>query len=394
MLPSQNFALRMSELREKLNSMLEIRDDDTEKLAERERLSNELAALEPKYRAALETESTVDLDTPENRELDRLVESANIGELYEAVLGGAQVDGAMRELQQHHGLQANMVPLRMLTEAGHEERAVTPAPSDVGQTQRPIIPYVFPQAAAAFLGIPQPSVPVGEAVYPAVTSVLSVGTPAENAAQTETTGGFSADVLTPSRLQASFFYSIEDRARFAGMDQALRRNLSDGLSDSLDKQIMAGTEGLLTGTKLPNNNVSAVTTFALYRSGVFSAIDGRYASRAGDLRIVCGTSTYQHMAGQYKATESDVSALDTLDRVTGGVMVSAHVPAVASNKQNMVIRKGMAMDAVAPIWEGITLLPDTVTKAANGQVVITGVMLHAVKILRQDGFRKQQTQHA
>ena len=49
--------------------------------------------------------------------------------------------------------------------------------------------------------------------------------------------------------------------------------------------------------------------------------------------------------------------------LTAGVRVSAHVPAVASNKQNNVIRLGMRRDMVAPIWEGITLLPDEITKA-------------------------------
>ena len=54
-----------------------------------------------------------------------------------------------------------------------------------------------------------------------LTKELDVRTPAENAAAAETTGSFSTDVLSPSRIQAAFFYSREDRARFAGMDAAL-----------------------------------------------------------------------------------------------------------------------------------------------------------------------------
>ena len=42
----------------------------------------------------------------------------------------------------------------------------------------------------------------------------------------------------------------------------------------------------------------------------------------------------------------------------------------------------------------MSLIPDEVTKAKQGQIVITAVMLHAVKILRADGFYKQETQHA
>ena len=51
----------------------------------------------------------------------------------------------------------------------------------------------------------------------------------------------------------------------------------------------------------------------------------------------------------------------------------------------------MSTSVVAPIWEGITIIPDEVTKAANGQVVITAIMLHAVKVLRTaGGLVKQQ----
>ena len=81
--------------------------------------------------------------------------------------------------------------------------------------------------------------------------------------------------------------------------------------------------------------------------------------------------------------------------VTAGVRVSAHVPAATgAHKQEVVIRLGMRRDMVAPIWEGVTLIPDEITKAGSGQIVLTAVMLHAVKILRADGFYKQQTQHA
>ena len=81
-------------------------------------------------------------------------------------------------------------------------------------------------------------------------------------------------------------------------------------------------------------------------------------------------------------------------KVTGGVRVSAHVPAAADNKQNVIVRRGSRRDMVAPIWQGLTLIPDEITKAADGEIVITAIMLHAVKILRADGFYKQQIQTA
>ena len=310
--------------------------------------------------------------------------------------------GAEKEIQEHFKLNGNQVPLAMLR-GEPETRAVTPAPTDVGQTQSEIIPGVFPQACAGFLGVDMPTVGVGDAVFPVLSTNAVTGTPIEGAVPSGTgldtdgftTGSFTADVLQPSRIQAAFFYSREDAARFSGMGESLRMNLSDALSDALDAEIIAGTNGLLAGTNLANHNVSAVTTFALYSSQLaYGRIDGRYASMLTDLRILMGSGTYAHAGGQYRSDNADYNAIDMLNRVTGGVKVSAHVPAVASSKQNSVIRLGMRRDMVAPIWEGIQLIPDEVTKAKSGQIVVTAVMLHAVKILRAAGFYKQQTQHA
>ena len=183
------------------------------------------------------------------------------------------------------------------------------------------------------------------------------------------------------------------------MDEALRMNLSDGLADGLDRQILVGTNGLFSGTNLPNNAAAAVTTFAQYKASLaYARVDGRYASGVGDLRVVMGSGTYTHAATAYRGTGNAASdqdsSLDVLMRVTAGVMVSAHVPIVASSKQNAVVRLGMRRDMVAPIWEGISLIPDEITMAKQGQIVITAVMLHAVKILRKGGFHKQETQHS
>ena len=393
---SQKIALEMSTKREALNALLAVDDMSDEQRAEMGVLTTRMQALETEARAAILAEDVpvithTTVADGEDRELRSLIDRANVGTIFEAALEHRATTGPEAEVQAHYRLSANSIPLAML-----ETRAVTPAPGQVAQNQAAIIPGVFPMSCAAFLGIDTPTVAVGDAVYPVLTTNAAVGAPAENDPQTETTGSFAAEVLSPSRLQASFFYSREDRARFSGMDEALRMNLSDALADGLDKQILVGTEGLFTGTKLANHNVSAATTYASYRSELaYSRVDGTFAASVGDLRIVMGSSTYGHCAAAFRsANAGDRAALEDLMQVTGGVKVSAHVPAVASNKQNAVIRLGSRRDMVAPIWEGVTLIPDEITKAGNGQIVVTAVLLHAVKILRAEGFFKQQTQHA
>ena len=230
MTPTQKIQVRMSELRQKINDMPEIRVDDADKLAERQKLTAELKAQEVELRAAIEADDAAD-STPETREWADVTGRFDLGEMFTNVMEHRTSAGAIGEVQKERGLAPNDIPTEMLM----EQRAVTPAPSGVGQAQTEITGFVFPQSVAAFLSIPSPIVPVGDATFPVLSGDPAAGVPAENASQSETTGAFSADVLTPGRIQASFFWSREDANRFMGMGDALREALQGGISDKLDK---------------------------------------------------------------------------------------------------------------------------------------------------------------
>ena len=395
MTPAQTLALRASDIRSRLAELGGTPDLSDEQNTEISELRNEYTDVEKRSAALIvagdkPVEPVVKEQRSEDREMDALIAGASIAQIFGAALERRSTDGETAELQEHLGLSANQIPLELL-----EVRAtgVTPAPANVAQNQSEIVPAVFPQSCAAYLGIDMPTVGVGEAVYPVLSTSADAGTPAEGIAQDETAGGFTAEVLSPSRIQASFFYSREDRARFAGMDSALRMNLSEALSDKLDQQILNGANGLLEGTNIPNNNVSTQTTYALYREQfAYGRVDGRYATSPEDLRVVMGSATFAHAASQYRGNNDNTDALYAMKAAGVAVKVSAHVPDLAATKQNAIVRLGMRRDMVAPIWQGIQLVPDEITKAAKGEVVITAIMLHAVKILRKAGFHKQQAQ--
>ena len=394
MTKSQELQLKSSELREKINALgaLETRSD--EQRGELDKLTRELTDVETRFRAEIAIEGTTQDDFDEDEQLRELSRRANAGEILDAALEHRSTDGATREIQEEFNLQGNQIPLAMLR-YGTEHRAVTPAPSNVQANQNEIIPGVFPMSCAAWLGIDMPTVPVGDATFPVLTTNATAHAPAEGADANETTGSFSADSLSPGRLQASFFYSREDRARFAGMDAALRMNLSDALSDGLDKQIISGSSGLLSGSNLSDNDVSAVTSYALYVSDyAYSRVDGVFANDVKDLKILFGAATYAHASTLYRGNAADQHALARLQADTSGVKVSSHVPAVASNQQNGLVRLGERRDAVAGLWDGISLIPDEISKAKSGEVILTAVMLYAFKILRTGGFYKKQSQHA
>ena len=304
-----------------------------------------------------------------------------------------------RSFKKHFNLPSNKIPLELLRiNRSVEERAAATVPASIGDaSQAEVITPVFASGDGAFLGIERPIVGVGDAAFPVLGTSPSVKGPfddSSDAAQTD--ASFTAHTLSPERLQASYSYRRSDAARFAGLDASLRLALNSGLQEALDEQAISGTDGLLTGTNLANNNVSATTTFALYLSGLlYGRVDGRYASTPADVRALVGQATFAHSAAAYKGNNSDESALERLGSRSGGFRVSPHVPSVSANKQNALIRLGMERGgATQPMWQGVSLIVDEVTRATQGEIVVTAVLLANFAITRKAQFHKQQTQHA
>ena len=150
---SQKLALRQSELRATMGALLdtptetrsESYDDDLTKL------NREMRSIETEMQAAIlaEPEPETRQDTPQGRELRDIVGRARLGNIFDSAIERRSTSGAEDELQKHYGLNSHQVPLALL-----ETRAVTPAPTNVGQNQNAsVISAVFPDSTLpAFLG--------------------------------------------------------------------------------------------------------------------------------------------------------------------------------------------------------------------------------------------------
>ena len=254
---------------------------------------------------------------------------------------------------------------------------------------------IFASGDGAHLGVERPVVGVGIAAHPVLTTAPTVAGPftdSSDAAQTD--ASYTANALAPERLQASYAYRRSDLARFAGLDASLRLALNGGLQEKLDQQAIAGTDGLLSGTNLANNNVTTETTFALYLSGLlYSRVDGRYARGPSDVRVLVGQPAFNHASAVYKAAETDETAAERLAARSGGLMVSAHVPAISSKRANCVSRLGMERGAaVQPMWQGVSIVVDEFTRATQGEIIVHAILLANFAITRAAQFAKQQIQ--
>ena len=204
----QKLELRQSTIRSRL-SELGRADSTDEYTAEIDTLTTEYGSNEGRIRALMVADDKPLVDTTETREGSEraeLYQKASVGDLvYALVNGRSGVDGAMAELQKERGLAANEIHIRQLAP---ETYAVTPSPTNVGETMDPIIPYVFPSSVSTFLGIYQPTVPVGDAVFNVLTKALDVRTPAEHGSAAETTGTWSP----------SHFHRQEFRLRISSVE--------------------------------------------------------------------------------------------------------------------------------------------------------------------------------
>ena len=275
----------------------------------------------------------------ETRERLQLVSRASLGAIFARAVEHRSTDGAESELQAALDLAPNQVPIDLLR-APVEHRAITPAPTHVGASEQAVLMPIFADGDAAFLGVDQVTVPNGDAVFPVLTNRPTVGGPHSDSTEVEeTTGAFTAELVKPARLQAAFTYRRVDVARFSAMGESLRQALNEALSESLDVQIVSGANGLLGGENLDAHAQAAVDTFSTYVSKFgFSRVDGRYAPTAKAVKVLMGAATYAHAGSVYRGDQSQESAVDRLMTITGGVRVSAHVPAVASTKQQTTTR--------------------------------------------------------
>ena len=403
MTTGQKLALRLSEIAGRLNEIgvLEADAYSEEVRAEETKLQTESRETRTRYESALIAEGDDAHkagsqfgagDSTEDREYRELTGKANVGRMIVAVMEHRASDGADAELQKHLGLAPNQIPVDLLR-APVEDRAVTPSVTNVGTVEQPVEMPVFAAGVGAFLSIDRPTVAMGDAVFPVLTTRPTVGGPHSDSTNVgETEGGFDADLIGPERVQASFIHRRTDAARFSGLDSSLRLALNSGLEEKLDFEAIAGDEGLLTGTKLANHNSNATAAFADYLSRfAYARVDGRHAAQTTDVRAIVGLETYAHMGTSYRSDNADFTVLESLSKKTGGVRVSPHVPVAVGNKQNSVIRLGSRRDMVQPVWSGVTIIVDEISLAGKGEIEITAVMLMNTKILRKTGFHKQQS---
>ena len=405
LIKSQKFELRASEIRQRLNEIsgLEGEGLTDEIRAESDRLVGEFRDVETRRRASVVSESdesaaetTVAPVDGEARERRALMGRALVGRFTAAALVGRSVDGVEAEIAAACGCPGR-VPLEMLTadRGGVEHRAITAAP-DTGTavTAAAIMPAVFDQSAAAFLGVEMPVVPAGTAAFPVLTQSVTAGARAKGAAAPETAGTISPYTVTPRRITGAFRIAREDEAMLPDLESALRDNLGSVLSDTVDGQVVGGCgvapnlNGISTQLTAATAPAAGVETFDRFIAAAASHVEGLYAATLADIRVLVGPATYRHAAATFRGADGETAAQSYLASHTGGFRASRRIADPDTNVQSAIVRRAApGRVAVSPVWQGVELIRDPYSAAGEGETILTVLLLMGgVAILRPAAF--------
>ena len=416
---SQQTTIQLSEAREKLNIAIGKRNalGDTaptaELLSEIDSATKAIPPLEIELRAAITKESADDdaAGKPkdvEARERDRLVGETSIMDFVDEVLTGREVKGTAHEARAAllgDDARERMIPFEFLLppDDGQEHRVdvVSPVAASVkvANYQASVLERVFTRSIASRLLVSMPSVPVGQANFPILSSGTTAAQVAVDAQHDAVAATFAGHTLEPVRLTGRYLLRIEDVYKLRGFESVLRRDLAAVLSDQMDDQIVNGdgaapnVNGFLSELAAPAADTAAAT-WGNVLDKFSSMVDGLNAYGLGDIRTVFGKASFKYAESLFRTGATDngprESAADYLRSRISGYTVSSRIPAQQNNASGQVniaaLTSYPGRNAVAPVWKAFEVIRDNVTLAGKGQIVLTALMLWNFKILREDGF--------
>ena len=243
------------------------------------------------------------------------------------------------------------------------------------------------------LGVSMDVVPTGQALYTVMTAGTSAAMVAKGAEHDGTAASFSPYTLSPLRLTCDYVWSWEDSAQLIGMEEALRADLGEVMSQRMDDQLINGngTAPNVSGFLNELTDASAETTeetFDSYIAKAASGIDGKYADSMSQVTILCGVGTKRHAIKEFRSN-GDMSADDRMTARMAGFTASAAFGLLGSNKRQraMMYRNGgSGPNAHLPVWEGVRFFRDEISAAKAGRISLTALMLYSFKIVREDVY--------
>ncbi len=330
-----------------------------------------------------------------------LIERIELRNYLNAYSQGHKLEGAEAEMNQGLGLdEVSHVPWQALAPTAQErmeERTDDPTAvniADWGKTVHALLPRIFEKTDAGFLGIAMPGVRAGTQAYPVMTGGTTASMKAENAAVEADVATFAVETVTPTRLSARYLLNLEGLARMGGLlETTLRNDLRRVMGDQLDEQLIngSGTSPNISGVfnELTDaTDATTVVSFDSFRLTGTNELDGKMANNESAIRILVGLDTWKKVRG-IQNTDKQLDAIEAYQRLGGRIQNSARIPdmdGTSKNQRGILTFEPSA--AVAPVWQGVTMIRDPYTNAHKAQIALTAHMLFGFTFKRKDGWKE------
>lgn len=389
MLESVKIQRRQSEIRQSLAELAgkeNPTEDETRSMSD---LDKEYRTNETRYRAALISEDTERREAGEALEVRGDKEWADLVDRFEVrqvalhLDEGAELSGAtaevVQEMRAQGGYRGIPLPLDALEQRAGE--TVATGLYEPKQT-RDLIGRIFPQSLAARLGVNSVNIPSGAVEWPILTAgavtgwadgeLANVGAP--NVATT-------AEVtLKPDHnLGAQMVLSRKSLKQTAGIENAIRADMSAAIAVALDYAVLNGTgadgqpTGFIPGAtaySISKEEVSALDTWAAFRAEVVAFLEANAITDPSQIRLAFPPAVWADLDDEL-VTGTAVSELDRMKKHGINPILSNQLPADHAIMTATV--NGIA-PAVLGVYGGVDLIRDPYTRAASGQLVLTGIM--------------------
>ena len=404
----QRLELRASELRQKLNDLSALAELSDEQRSQIDTLSVEYADVERQKRAAILAGDTPETPEPkdsgEKREIAELLERAEIANFLTAAAHGNVVDGAERELRQAvlgDDVDESYMPLDILLPLETRADVSSDVAASIQHNQQNIIGRLFAETAGAYLGVQRPTVPVGETHYYVLTGGTSADVRSDGVAMDSAAATFASKSVAPVRLTARYLFGVETTARIRGFEEALRADIRAVMGDKLDALALNGHDAVANTSPAIEGIISQLTdptdpgteaTWSDYLSLYPARVDGKTSMDGANVRLLVNPETYKHAHGLQIATSGELLRREL---PSGRFRASANMPDTASTIATLLSYTASARTGfVQPVWRGIQLIRDVYTKAAEGQVALTAIMLTSAAMVDSSLYGRHEVKIA
>ena len=398
MTTAMKLAVRLSEIRQRLNEIAGLDDDGMtdEVRAEADKLATEFKNAETQHRSALIAEGDEqraaaddfangngDGEAAETRALRGRV---RVGEYVGAAIDQRMAEGAEAELNAALGMRGNAFPLSLLAPAPVEARASTNTDSQTNQSGR-WLDRLFAGTAAERIGITMESVAPGVASFPLTTAGASAAQRGRSEAASDAAWTVGVTELKPTRNAVRAVFNEEDAHRLPSLEASLRRDLGMALAEGVDRAIFLGDDGAnentadITGLTTASNVVEVEVTQAnkVLGPGTLEAfsglVDGIHAMTFGDLMICSSVGAWRLWENTIINATADNMTLSAFLRAAGlswAARGEIDTNTAADDWAAFIGRgRGIEGAGVAALWEAGMLLRDPYSASASGQVNLT-----------------------